>query len=331
MGNAQNNSQMVAGQRQKPRFSVAIQTEGYQKLINNTLQDPDRAKRFIASVTSAVAVNPQLQECNAGSILAGALLGESLNLSPSPQLGQYYLVPFKNQVKDANGNKLWAVDENGNKLKDEKGKWIPITEMTATFVCGYRGMIQLALRTGQYKKLNVIEIKQGELKHFDPLNEEIECILIDNFEERENAPTIGYYAMFEYLNGFRKAIYWSKDKMLSHADKYSPAFSREAYGKYIRGEVDKKDEWKYSSYWYKDFDGMAKKTMLRQLLSKWGVLSTEMQEIVMKDEKMTQIVGTEIVTTDIDAMPDPVGAITMDDIKQAEFEAVGGQVNLDDL
>lgn len=325
MGNA-----MVAGKRQKQRFSVAIQTEGYQKLINNTLQDPERAKRFIASVTSAVAVSKELQDCDAGSILAGALLGESLNLSPSPQLGQYYLVPFKNQMKDENGNKLWETDEDGKKLKDEDGRWIPVMEKTAVFVCGYRGMIQLALRTGQYKKLNVIEIKQGELKHFDPLNEEIECILIEDFEKREAAPTIGYYAMFEYLNGFRKAIYWSKEKMISHADKYSPAFSRGDYEKYLRGNVEKKDEWKYSSQWYKDFDGMAKKTMLRQLLSKWGVLSTEMQEIVMRDEKMAQIVGTEIVTSDIDALPEPVGAVTMDDI-QPEFNGVVEQVNLDSL
>ena len=81
----------------KPKFSVAIQTEGYKKLINNTLGDPNKAKRFIASISSAVATNPSLQQCDAGSILSGALLGEALNLSPSPQLGQYYLVPFNNK------------------------------------------------------------------------------------------------------------------------------------------------------------------------------------------------------------------------------------------
>ena len=323
-------NELVAGQRQKQRFSVAIQTKGYQDLINNTLKDPERASRFIASITSTVAVNPQLQECTASSILAGALLGESLNLSPSPQLGQYYLVPFKNQLKDESGNKLWAKDEKGHNLKDEKGKWIPLTEMTATFVCGYKGMIQLALRTGQYRKLNVIEIKQGELKHFDPLNEEIECILIEDFEAREKAPTIGYYVMFEYLNGFRKAIYWSKEKMISHADKYSPAFKASDYQAYITGQYDKKDEWKYSSYWYKDFDGMAKKTMLRQILGKWGVMSTEMQEIIMRDEKMTQLVGTEIVTEDVEVMPEPVAPVVLDDIKP-EFEGVVEKVDLDSL
>jgi len=326
MGNA-----LVAGQKNKMKFSVALQTDMYQNLIKNTLQDPDRAKRFVASISSAVAVNPQLQECSAGSILAGALLGESLNLSPSPQLGQFYLVPYKVQLKDSNGNKLWATDDKGNKLKDERGKWIPITESRAQFQVGYRGMIQLALRTGQYKKLNVIEIKEGELKHFDPLNEEISCILIDDFEKREAAPTVGYYAMFEYLNGFRKAIYWSKEKMISHADRYSPAFKRADYEKYITGEYDKKDEWMYSSFWYKDFDMMAKKTMLRQILSKWGVLSTDIQKVIMHDEHGVLMEGKEMVVDDLDVMPEPVASVTMESINEAEFEDVGGSVNLEDL
>ncbi len=321
---------LVAGKRQRQKFSAAIQTDAYQSMIKRTLQDPDREKRFVASITSAVAVNPQLQECTASSILAGALLGESLGLSPSPQLGQYYLVPFKNQLKDENGNKLWLTDENGNKLKDEKGKWIPVTEMAAVFVCGYKGFVQMALKTGQYRKINVIEIKEGELRHFDPLNEEIECILIDDFDKREAAPTIGYYAMFEYLNGFRKAVYWSKEKMLSHADKYSPAFKKTDYARYISGDYDKKEEYKFSSFWYKDFDAMAKKTMIRQLLTHWGILSTELQEVIIRDEKMTQLVNNEIVTADIDILPEPVGQVSVEDMKP-EFTEVSEKVNLEDL
>ena len=118
----------------KPKFSMAIQTEGYKKLINNTLGDPNRAKRFIASISSAVAMNQTLQQCDAGSILSGALLGEALNLSPSPQLGQYYLVPFNDK---------------------EKGK-------VAQFQLGYKGYIQLAIRSGQYKDIDVIEVREGE-------------------------------------------------------------------------------------------------------------------------------------------------------------------------
>lgn len=255
------NKQMA--KKQTPKFSVAITTEGYKKLINNTLGDPNRAKRFIATITSAVAVNQQLQECDAGTILAGALLGESLNLSPSPQLGQFYLVPF-----------------NDRKAGVTK----------AQFILGYKGYLQLAMRSGQLKKINAVEIKQGELIKFDPLNEEIEVKLIEDWNERELSPTIGYYAFFELTNGFRKAIYWSKEQMMSHADKYSMAFSKENYEKIQNGEIADKDMWKYSSFWYKQFDEMAKKTMLRQLISKGGCpMSTEMQQAFVSDNETLEI------------------------------------------
>lgn len=299
----QNETAMTA---QKPKFSVAINTVGYQKLIHNTLQDPARASRFVASITSAVAVNPALQECTVNSIVAGALLGESLNLSPSPQLGQYYLVPFKNKLKDSNGKTLWVLDENGNHVKDDRGKWVAATETRAQFVLGYKGYIQLAIRSGQYKKLNVIEIKEGELVSFDPLNEEIVCVMIEDYVEREKAPTVGYYAMFEYLNGFRKAMYWSIEKMLSHADQYSPAFSAESYRKIQAGEIPDSEMWRYSSFWYSNFDDMAKKTMLRQLISRWGIMSTDLQKAYMDDSSMADIgAGGGIITTPEDRL-DPV-------------------------
>jgi len=256
----------------KPKFSVAIQTEQYQKLINNTLGDPNRAKRFIASISSAVAINDALKECDAGTILSGALLGEALNLSPSPQLGQYYLVPFK--------------DKN-------KGK-------VATFILGYKGYIQLAIRSGNYKKINVLEIKEGELEEFDLMSEEIKVNLIQDDEKREKAKTTGYYAMFEYLNGFKKAIYWSKNKMIAHADKYSPAFTKKGYELLNAGKVKVEDMWKYSSHWYKNFDDMAKKTMLRQLISKWGVMSIEMREAFEKDEAIQNTDGTYQYVQEID-------------------------------
>ena len=233
----------------KPKFSVAIQSDMYKNLINQTLGDKDRATRFIASISSAVATNQALQECDAGTILSGALLGESLNLSPSPQLGQYYLVPFNDSKK-------------GYKV--------------AQFQLGYKGYIQLAIRSGQYKKLNVLAIKKGELIKYDPLNEEIEVKLIDDEEERENAETVGYYAMFEYTNGFRKSLYWSKSKMEKHALKYSKGYSAH----------------KGYTFWEKDFDGMAYKTMLRQLISKWGIMSIEMQQAVEKDMATINTDGT---------------------------------------
>ena len=233
----------------RPKFSVAIQSDMYKNLINQTLGDKNRATRFIASISSAVATNQALQECDAGTILSGALLGESLNLSPSPQLGQYYLVPFNDSKK-------------GYKV--------------AQFQLGYKGYIQLAIRSGQYKKLNVLAIKKGELIKYYPLNEEIEVNLIEDEEERENAETIGYYAMFEYINGFRKSLYWSKSKMEKHALKYSKGYAAH----------------KGYTFWEKDFDGMAYKTMLRQLISKWGIMSIDMEQAVEKDMATINTDGT---------------------------------------
>ncbi len=158
---------------QKPKFSVMITTQSYQNLINNTLRDQDRARSFTASITSAVAVNPALQECDAGTILAGALLGESLKLSPSPQLGQYYLVPFKNKRQQT---------------------------VTAQFVLGYKGYIQLALRSGQYKDLDVMVIKQGEYSGKDPETGKARFKFIEDDDVRDALPTVGYMAFFEYLN-----------------------------------------------------------------------------------------------------------------------------------
>ena len=100
---------------------------------------------------------------------------------------------------------------------------------------------------------------------------------------RERLPIVGYMAHFEYLNGFRKRIYWSREKVLNHADTYSQAFSKEAYDKIQNGQIADKDMWKYSSFWYKDFDSMAYKTMLRQLISKWGIMSTEIQQAFIDD------------------------------------------------
>lgn len=276
------NSTNLTTQKQQPKFSVAITTKGYQQLIANTLRDPNRQKRFIASITAAVAVNAELQKCEAGSILACALLGESLNLSPSPQLGQYYLIPFKQKAK---------FDRSGNMVSPEVTK--------AAFVLGYRGYIQLALRTGQYRDLDVMEIKEGEFLGRDKLTGRPKFEFIEDEVEREAAPVIGYMAFFEYLNGFTKILYWTKAKMLRHADQYSQAFSASAYQKLLNGEIPDKDLWKYSSFWYKDFDGMAKKTLLRQLISKWGVMSTEMQTVFEQDGSIAEISvdSSEILTT----------------------------------
>lgn len=264
-------NQMTA---QKPKFSAAIATPTYQKLIAQTLGDKKKAERYTAAIMSAVATNPQLQQCEAKTILSGSLLAESLGLAHSPQLGQYYLVPFK--VKEKNG--------------------VP-QHYDATFVLGYKGYIQLAARSGQYLHINAMEIKQGELAYYNPFDDAIELNPIQDFDERQKAETVGYYAMFEYLNGFKKVLYWSKKQMLQHADKYSPAFSAQAYEKLLNGDIPQNELWKYSSFWYKDFDGMAKKTMLRQLISKWGVMSTDMVQALESDNAVMNVSGSEFIPT----------------------------------
>ena len=246
----------------KPKFSLAIQSEGYKKLINNTLGDPKRSAKFIAAISSAVATNPGLQECDAGSILSGALLGEALNLSPSPQLGQYYLVPF-NQKK-----------------YNEKTKKYEVISKKAQFQLGYKGYIQLAIRSGQYKDIDVIEVREGEYLGRNKITGKHQFEFIEDEVERENKPIIGYMAYFEYLNGFYKNLYWSKEKMQKHALEYSQAYA---------SDVKKGTNY---SFWSKDFDGMAFKTMLRQLISKWGIMSIDMQEALTKDMSVIKEDGT---------------------------------------
>lgn len=240
---------------QKQTFSAFLAQDAMKKKINEMVGG-EKGQQFITAIISAVSTNPGLAECDHSSIVSAALLGQSLNLTPSPQLGQYYLVPFNDKKR-------------GCKV--------------AQFQLGYKGYIQLAIRSGYYKKINVLAIKEGELIKYDPLAEEIEVNLIEDDELREETATIGYYAMFEYQNGFRKTMYWSKKKMLAHANKYSQAFNSESYKNLQEGKIPQSDLWKYSSFWYKDFDGMAYKTMLRQLISKWGIMSIEMQEAYTKD------------------------------------------------
>ena len=243
----------------QPKFSVALQTEKLKNLINNTLQNPDRVRRFVTAITSAVATNPALQECENGSIIGCALLGEALNLSPSPQLGQYYLVPYNKKRAD------------GSTIKE------------AQFQLGYKGYLALAMRSGQYKDIDVLEIKEGEFKGRNIETGKFEFQFIQDEELRQQKETIGYLGYFELLNGFTKKLYISKAEMERHADTYSKAFSMADYEKLKAGQIPEKDMWKYSSFWYKNFDAMAFKTVLRQLISKWGIMSLEMQEAYTKD------------------------------------------------
>ena len=250
----------------KVPFSAYITSTGIKNRINSIVGDEKTGSRFVSSIISAVSTNPTLAECDNASIVSGALLGEALKLSPSPQLGNFYLVPFNDK---------------------ERGK-------VAQFQLGWKGYYQLALRSGQYKKLNVIEIKEGELISWNPLEEEFKAQIIEDDEKREKLKTIGYYAFYENTQGFRKCIYWSREKMEAHALQYSQGY-----------RADKQKKTAYT-FWSKNFDEMAKKTMLRQLISKYGIMSIDLQNAFESDMAVINEDGSKDYVDNKEDIPEAV-------------------------
>ena len=224
-------------------FSTFMSSDAVKQKVNEMIGGKD-GQRFITSIISAVSTNPNLAKCEHSTILSAALQGEALKLSPSNQLGHYYLVPY---------------DDNKNH------------RTVAQFQMGYKGYIQLAMRSGQYRDLDVMDIREGEYKGKDKYTGKPVIEFIEDDDERESLPIIGYFAYFELLNGFRKSLYWSKAKMEKHAMQYSKGYA---------SDVKKGNQY---TFWSKDFNGMAFKTMLRQLLSKWAVMSIEMQTAMATD------------------------------------------------
>lgn len=224
-------------------FSAYMTSTGITNRVQSILGDEKTSKRFVSSIISAVSNNPQLKECDNASILSGALLGEALGLSPSPTLGRFYLLPFKDK---------------------ERG-------MVAQFILGYKGYLELAQRSGQYKDINVIEIRKGEYKGRNKLTGSPEFEFIEDDDVREKTEIIGYMASFTLLNGFTKTVYMTHKQMEEHALKYSSGY-----------RADKKNKTSYT-FWSKDFTSMAFKTLLRQLISKWGILSIDMMNAYDND------------------------------------------------
>lgn len=264
---ALNNSLAPQG---KKTFSQALATETYKNMLATSIQDERQRIKFAADITSYVASNKMLQDCDNASILTAALQGNALNLSPI--LGEYWVVPYKNK--------------DGYK---------------AQFQLGVQGRIQLALRSGEYRKLGANEIREGEYKGRDPRTGEAIIEYIADDVKREAAPVVGYYAYFELLNGFFKSEYFSKEKTLQWAARYSKAFDRDLYERFIAGKVtDWKEQLKCSSPWYERFDTMGCNTVLKQVL-KWGPKSTEMR----KAEISENIVDDKIVG-DLDVQFEPI-------------------------
>lgn len=289
-------------------FNTFINADSIRKRIEKVIGG-EKGQRFITAITSAVNTNPTLKECTPDSIFYGALLGETIGLSPSPQLGHYYLVSMNDK---------------------KRGK-------VAQFQLGYKGYIQLAIRSGQYRDIDVIEVREGEYKGRNKFTGKHQFEFIEDEDVRESKLTVGYMAYFEQLNGFYKCIYWTKDKMLRHADKYAPAFSLNAtkdkvsYQDYIDKKYPKQDEWKYSSFWYKDFEQMAFKTLLRQLISKWGIMSIEMQQAFENDQAIIHEDGSREYIQKEDSRIIEIEEQQVQVAQMTNVETEERQISLDEL
>lgn len=242
---------------QKTGLATYLSGDAVKKNISGVIGEKNTT-RFISSVVSAVQANPALSRCTNASILSAALQGEALQLAPSPQLGQFYMVGFKNKKKVGN-------------------QWVEVEE--AQFQMGWRGMVQLAIRSGQYRNIVVNDIREGEID-YNPITEEIDLHPIKDPAVRESTPIIGYYAMFELMNGFRKQMFSPIETIKAHASRYSRSY---------RYDIE---NGKKSSIWSTNFDAMAKKTMIRQLIGKWGIMSVEMQQAYTNDMGVIDDDGT---------------------------------------
>lgn len=261
--------------------------------------------RFISSIISAVQTNPQLQECTNQSILSAALQGEALNLPPSPQLGYFFMVPFNNKKK--------GVKE-------------------AQFQLSAKGYKQLAMRSGQYLDIDVLYIHEGEYLGRDKFTGKQKFEFIEDDDVRENTPIIGYLAYFEMLNGFKKQLFWTKAKMEKHADTYSQAYSLAMDKKLKAGQIPQSELWKYSSFWYTSFDEMAEKTMIRQLLSKWGMLSVELVQaydsdmaVINEDGTKDYVENEDVIDKEVVEEPQPEKPESSDNVSGVQGALFGNK------
>ena len=166
-------------------------------LVANAISDKVKASRFVTSLITLCSMNPDLRECDNATLVSAALNAETLGLPLNNQMGFGYVLPYK--------------DKKNNRT-------------VAQFQVGWRGIIQLMIRSGQMKKIHVIEVRQGELVKFNPILNDFEFRYLENEEERAKAPVIGYYCFFETTNGYVQELYWTREKMELHAKTYSPGY-----------------------------------------------------------------------------------------------------------
>jgi len=253
----------------KPTFSMVINSNTMQNMIGTALKDPRRAASFTSTLISAVSANTKLAECRPESVISAALRGEGMNLSLA--LGQYSIVPYGD---------------------------------SANYQISYKGISQLAIRSGQYADFGVFDVREGEYKGKDPRTRKPVIDWIDDEDEREKKPLVGFYGFYELKDGFFKSIYWSHEKILLHADRYSKAFNKATYDDILSGKIKgaDADRLRGGSPWYGDplseaHQKMCKKTLLIQMLNDGTApLSIEMQT-AFKQESL-QEKGDEIIYAD---------------------------------
>ena len=227
-------------------FNQTITNPSTQKYLADVLGE--RKGSFVNNLTALVANNANLQECQPLTVMFAALKATALNLPLENSLGMAYCIPYKDNKKG-------------------------IT--VAQFQLGYKGFVQLSLRSGQFKVIpSATEIKEGELKSRNRLTGECVFDFIDDDNERAKAKTIGYASYFRLLNGAESTFYMSVEEMEAHALRYSQTY-RSKYANV-----------KQSSKWTTDFDEMAKKTVIKLNLSKNAPLSVEMQDVIRADQSI---------------------------------------------
>lgn len=236
IGNNQNNLTTGINGTGIPALKSLLATDAIRRQMKSLLGE--KAGHFMMAIVGVVEGTPQLQSCDPQSIINSAIASATLDLPIEKNLGYAYIVPYKDK---------------------------------AQFQMGYKGYIQLALRSGQYKYINSVEIKEGELESYNLLTGEFNFKFIENINQRLEAKTIGYASYIEFTNGFRNTLYMTKEQVDNHAKEYSQSYA-----------YDLKKGYKNSN-WSTNFDSMALKTVLKLNLSKFGVLSVSVQKALQID------------------------------------------------
>lgn len=272
-----------------------INAPSVQEQFQNALGEHKDA--FVASLIDLFTGDKQLQTCKPALVIAEALRAATLRLPLNKALGFAYIIVFNNSVKNADGS------------------WSKVP--TPTFVPGYKGYIQLAMRTGQYRTINADFVYEGEMRKVSKLTGEI---ALDG--EKKSDKIIGYFCYFELLNGFNKTLFVSVEDMAAYALRYSPSFkgnkkpSAEALIKLAQANQPSS-----KVGWEGNFNDMALKTVIRRLLSKYGYLSVEMQNALSNDVEDAQMSRNDLIIENANTQ-----AIELDTAQYEQVDEQTGEV-----